>query len=68
MQMIRDQNKCMQLIKSPIPATQNLFDNDIRQSRVDEERMLLSSIGRHEIDASLPNLPCDPSHFRTFRG
>jgi hypothetical protein len=68
MQMIRHQHKSMYLVKSPIPAAQNLFDNDIRQCRVDEERMLLPSIGGHKIDASLPNPPSDPSHIRTLRG
>src|ERR1700676_1153604 len=61
MQMIRHQHKTMQLVKSAIPAAQNLFDNDIRQGRVDEERMLLPGIGRHKIDACLPTPPCDPS-------
>jgi hypothetical protein len=68
MQVIRHHYKSMQLVKSPSSATQNLFDNYIRQSRVDEERMLLPGIGRHKIDASLPNPPSNPSHFRTLRG
>ena len=36
MQMIRHQHKRVQLVKSPVPATQNLLDNNIRQERVDE--------------------------------
>ncbi len=68
MQMIRHHYKRMQLVKSPFPATQNLFDNDIRQRHADEERMLLPGIGGHKIDASLPNPPSDPSHIRTLRG
>jgi hypothetical protein len=30
--------------------------------------MLLPGIGRHKIDARLPNPPSDPSHIRTLRG
>ncbi len=66
--MIRHQYKSMQLVKSAIPATHNLFDDNICQGRVDEERMLLPGIGRHKIDACLPNPPRDPSHIRTLRG
>ncbi len=58
----------MQLVKSLFPTTQNLFDNDMGQSRVNEERMLLPGIGRHKIDAGLSNPPCNPPHIRTFRG
>src|ERR1017187_5156518 len=57
MQMIRHQYKSVQLVKSPIPAIQNLLDDDICQDRVDEERMLLPGIGRHKIDACLANPP-----------
>jgi len=66
--MIRHHYKRMQLVKSTVPATQNLFDNDIRQNFVDKERMLLPGVGCHKIDTGLPNPPCDPSHIRTFRG
>jgi len=66
--MIRHHHKRVQLVKSAVSATQDLFDDDIRQSRVDEERMLLPGIGRHKIDAGLSNSPCDPAHIRTFRG
>jgi hypothetical protein len=66
--MIRHQYKSMQLVKPPIPATQYLLDNNIRQSRVDEERMLLPGICGHKINTSLPHTPCDPSHIRTLRG
>jgi hypothetical protein len=68
MQMIRHQHKSMQLVKPSIPATYNLFDDDIRQDRVDKEWMFLPRIGRHKIDACLPNPPSDPSHIRTLRG
>ena len=66
--MIRHHYKSMQPVKSAIRASQNLFDDDIRQVRTDEERMLLPSIGRHKIDACLPNSPGNPSHIRTLRG
>jgi hypothetical protein len=68
MQMIRHQHKSMQLVKSSIPATHNLFDDNIRQGRVDKERMLLPGIGRHKVNARLMNPPRDPSHMRTLRG
>jgi hypothetical protein len=68
MQMIRHQHKGMQLVKPAIPATHDLFDNNIRQGRVDEERMLLPGISRHEIGACLVNAPCNPAHIRTLMG
>src|SRR5258708_33223387 len=67
-QMVRHYYKSMQLVKSTISATQNLFNSDVCQNRVHEERMLLPRIGRHEIDARLSNTPGNPSHIRTLRG
>jgi hypothetical protein len=58
----------MEFVKSAISATHYLFDDNIRQGRVDEERMLLPGIGRHKIDACLANPPGNPSHIRTAMG
>src|SRR5579862_1391564 len=68
MQMIRHQNKSMQLVKSSIPTTHNLFDDNICQGRVNKEWMFIPSISRHKIGACLVNPPGDPSHLRTLRG
>jgi len=66
--MVRHQYKRMELIKSSVPATQNLFDDDVCQDRIDKERMLLPGIGRHKIGARLMDPSSDPSHLRTLRG
>jgi len=66
--MIRHQHKSMQLVKSAIPATDNLFHNNIRQGRIDEERMLLPGISRHKINSRLMYPSRDPTHIRTLRG
>ena len=68
MQMIRHQNKSMQLVKAAIAATHNLFNYDICEDCVDKEWVLLPGIGRHKISACLPNLTDDSSHIRTRRG
>jgi hypothetical protein len=68
MQMIRHQHKGMQLVKSTVPATNNLLNNNIGHDGVDEKRMFQPGIGRHKVDACLPNPPGNPSHIRTARG
>ena len=66
--MIRHQHKRVQLVESAIPATHNLFDDDIGQDRVYKEWVLLPGISRHKICACLVHSPDNPSHIRTFRG
>ena len=62
MQMIRHQNKSMEFVKSPVSATHDLFDDYVRQLRVDKELMLLPGIGCHKIGTCLVDPPSDPSH------
>jgi hypothetical protein len=56
------------LVKSSLPATRNLFNDDICESGVDKERMLLPNIRRHKIATLLMDPSSDPSHIRTLRG
>jgi hypothetical protein len=68
MQMIRHHHKGMQRVKSPVSATDNLLDDNICHNCVYEKRMLPPGIGRHKVDACLPNPPDNPTHIRTLRG
>jgi hypothetical protein len=58
----------VQLVKSSIPASGNLFDDNGGQRCVDEERMPFPSVGRCKVDAGLPDAPRDLRHISTARG
>jgi len=68
MQMIRHKYKSMKFVKSPVPATQKLFNNYLCQFRIHKEQMLLPCICGHKIGACLVDPSSDPSHLRTPQG
>jgi hypothetical protein len=68
MQTVGHEHKSMQLVKSAISATDNLFRYNIGQGYVDEEWMLLPGISCDKVNSSLMYPPRNPSHIRTLRG
>ncbi len=66
--MLGHHHKCMQLVKRSVPASDDLIENYLRQGHVDEQGSSLPGIRGHEINARLPNPPCNLCHFSTVRG